>query len=278
MLNTVVHASRFEQNMKVKEIASAHNPLLQKIRRLDHSSDRKELGLFLIEGPKLIGEALSKNVAIVDMIASKSFFDSGFDRAKLGAIDTLTVVQDHVFKTLCTTDTSCSILATAKPRLNSLKDLLTKKGTAILLGERIQDPGNLGTIIRTALAFDAAGLILTAGSVDYLSPKVVRSSMGAVFSLPIVAEQDLATSLSQLKDRKIRLVALDAKGGQTLETEKQDRQTAYLFGNEGQGLSAEALEQADEVVSIPISSATESLNVAVAVGLVLYHARSASER
>src|SRR5262249_51541290 len=153
-------------------------------------------------------------------------------------IDTLTIVQDHVFKTLCTTDSSCGILATAKPPSNSLKNLLSKKGGAILLGERIQDPGNLGTIIRTALAFDAAGLILTAGSVDYLSPKVVRSSMGAVFSLPIVVEQELATCLSQLKERKIRLVALDAKASRTFEIEKRGAQAAYLFGNEGQGLSS----------------------------------------
>src|SRR5262249_35350462 len=141
-----------------------------------------------------------------------------------------------------------------------------------------QDPGNLGTIIRTALAFDAAGLILTAGSVDYLSPKVVRSSMGAVFSLPIVVEQELATCLSQLKERKIRLVALDAKASRTFEIEKRGAQAAYLFGNEGQGLSSQALELADEVVSIPISPSSESLNVAVAVGLVLYHVRGTPGR
>lgn len=264
--------------MNVKDIASPKNPLLQKIRRLENSSDRKELGLFLIEGPKLIGEALSKGVEIVDMIASKSFFDRGFARAKLGEIDTLTIVQDHVFNTLCTTDSSCGILATAKTLSDSLKNLLTKKAGAILIGERIQDPGNLGTIIRTALAFDAAGLILTTGSVDYLSPKVVRSSMGAVFSLPVVADEELAPCLSQLKDRKIHLIALDAKASRTFEIENQEGQTAYLFGNEGQGLSSQALELADEVVSIPISPASESLNVAVAVGLVLYHVRGPSGR
>ena len=259
--------------MKVKDIASPTNPLFKKVRRLDDSGDRKELGLFLIEGPKLISEALRKNVEIVDLIASKSFFDRDFIGAELGEIDTIAVVEDKVFKTLCTTNTSCGILATAKVRHDSLEEVLRERSGVFIIGERIQDPGNLGTIIRTALAFDAAGLILSTGSVDYLSPKVVRASMGAAFSLPIVAEQDLAKCLSRMKEQGIRLVALDAKASQVFDFKMQEGQIAYLFGNEGQGLSPSALGKVDSIVSIPISPESESLNVAVAMGIVLYHSK-----
>jgi TrmH family RNA methyltransferase len=263
--------------MKVKDIASAQNPLLQKIRRLNDSSERKQLGLFLIEGPKLIEEALSKDVEIVDLVASKSFFESGVDRTALKAVDTLTVVHDRVFKGLCTTASSCGILATAKPKHYTLEQVLKKKAGIFVFGECIQDPGNLGTMIRTALAFDAQGMILTSGSVDHLSPKVVRASMGAIFSLPIAAEQELDYCLPKLKASDLRLVALDAKARQTFDSEAHAVQTVYLFGNEGQGLSPKTLKKADRVVSIPINPLAESLNVAVAMGIVLYHSQPGSK-
>jgi RNA methyltransferase, TrmH family len=262
--------------MKVKDIASPKNSLLQKIRRLDNSSDRRELGLFLVEGRKLIGEALSKNVELVDVIVSKSFFDQEIDRLALD-IDTVTIVQDKIFNTLCTTDSPCGILATAKAHKNTLSEVLKRENGIVVFGECIQDPGNLGTIIRTALAFEASGLILSRGSVDHLSPKVVRASMGAVFSLPILVEQEIENCLKQLKAHDSLIIALDAKASQTFDFVRREGRVVYLFGNEGQGLSAPALSLADCVVSIPINEASESLNVAVAMGIVLYHSKHCFE-
>jgi TrmH family RNA methyltransferase len=259
--------------MEVKEITSTSNPLLRKIRELDDSGKRKKLGLFLVEGLKMIREAQEKEVELADIVASKSFFNSNIDTAALGAVDTLTVVPDRIFNSLCTTASSCGILATATMAKHSLDELLRSKSGPLVFGECIQDPGNLGTMIRTALAFEAQGLILSKGSVDYLSPKVVRASMGAVFSLPIVDEQDVEDCLGRLKATNTRVVALDAKATQTMDSENWPGRVVYIFGNEGHGLSSQVLEHADQIASIPISPKSESLNVAVAMGIVLYQAR-----
>jgi TrmH family RNA methyltransferase len=207
------------------------------------------------------------------LIASKSYFEQIVDATVYKQVETVTVVEDRVFKTLCTTTSSCGILATAKILPSSLDQLLKKTSGAIVFGECIQDPGNLGTIIRTALAFGAAGLVLSTGSVDFLSPKVVRGSMGAVFSLPIVADQNIAECLSLFRAQGRRIIALDAEARTSFDSSMEDMSAnVYLFGNEGQGLSQEALRLTDQVVSIPINPLSESLNVAVAVGIVLYHA------
>lgn len=259
--------------MKVKEISSRNNALLQTIRRLDDVSDRQELGLFLIEGTKLIGEAFNKKVDLVDIVVSQSFFKEGLARSGLPALESVSVVEDKVFNSLCTTASSCGILASARIQTHSLEELLKKKTGTLVFGECIQDPGNLGTMIRTALAFEAAGLILSRDSVDHLSPKVVRASMGAVFRLPIVADVDAEASLGRLKASNAQIVALDAKADRTFDRHKLNGRIVYLFGNEGHGLSQTSLKLADYTVSIPINPESESLNVAVAMGIVLYQTR-----
>ena len=263
--------------MEVKVITSARNSLLRKMQELKEWAGRKEQGLFLVEGLKLIGEAQAKGVVLSSVIVSKAFFNDSPDNNKLqqhvlAAAKDIVVVEDKLFDTLCTTDTSCGIVASAAWKKWSLQDLLGRNCNVLVFGECIQDPGNLGTIIRTALAFNIDGLILGKGSVDYLSPKVVRASMGAVFSLPIVANQDVNGSLSRLKTKKFHLVALDAKATTRFDRQHFPHPTVYLFGNEGHGLSPKVMQMADNIVSIPIGKQSESLNVAVAMGIILCHA------
>jgi TrmH family RNA methyltransferase len=258
--------------MKVKTITSSTNPLLKKIRSLDTSGGRKDLGLFLVEGVKMIKEALVKNFELVDIVTSKSFFTNLGQSDVLTEMADFTVVEDKIFKSLCTTESSCGILATAKKKSLGLKEILQLQARVLVIGECIQDPGNLGTMIRTALAFSAGGMILSKGSVDYFSPKVVRASMGAIFSLPIAADVDLNRCMDDLRSQGFRIFALDANADRSLFSEKFSSPTAFLFGNEGHGLSAKLLEKVDDALSIPINSESESLNVAVAMGIVLCHA------
>lgn len=223
-----------------------------------------------MEGAKLIEEALKNNIQLGDIVISQSYYQDGFERANLaGQLESVLVVSDSLFKGLYTTDTSCGIIATALPHNHSLEDILNS-GKTVLLADNIQDPGNLGTIIRTAFAFEAGGIILSKGTVDCYSPKVVRSSMGAIFSLPIVNQADLTTTISQLKEKQFKVLALDAGAKRTIwGNMSTSSPIAYILGNEGHGISQEILNAADDTVSIPINPNCESLNVAIAAGIIL---------
>lgn len=258
--------------MKIKDVKSVNNPLVRKIRSLDEGALRKKLGLFLLEGPKMVIEALERNFNLVDVVASRSFFEKGGAHEALKNLSGLAVLEDKIFNSLCTTASSCGILATAQRCKYRLEDLLPKTDSLIVYGDCIQDPGNLGTIIRTAVAFGASGLILSQGAVDPFSPKVVRASMGAVLNLPIVNEQDNQPTLNWLKDNKVTIVSLDASAKDSFTDALVSGRVAYVFGNEGHGLSWTVLSMTDKLVSIPISHKSESLNVAVAMGIVLCQA------
>ncbi len=141
----------------------------------------------------------------------------------------------------------------------------------LVVAEKIQDPGNLGTIVRNCLAFKVDALILSKGSVDCYSPKVVRSSMGALFDLAIVQEIDLQDCLKELGKHNVTPLALDADGKTPYWQADLSTSIALIFGNEGRGLSQMALRDADAVLSIPIDERCESLNIGVSVGIVLAH-------
>ncbi len=258
--------------MKVTEIVSSGNQRLKLIRSLAESGQRKDQAgdqaLFLLEGQKLIQDALNKKIELIDVIVSRTYFDSGLNNTDLAdRLDHVVVVQDRIFNELYTTDTSCGIIATVEQRRYQLADMLT--GRLLLLGDNIQDPGNLGTIIRTAHAFQAGGLILSKGSVDCYNPKVVRSSMGAIFSLPIIIKADLQSIIDQLKAHKFHIIALDNKAKTPFWQETTPESRAYILGNEGHGISPDIKNLVDKNVSIPISPDCESLNVAVAAGIIL---------
>ncbi len=264
--------------MKVTEITSPDNQRLKIIRSLTEASGRKidaeNEGLFLLEGAKLIQEALDKNVELIDVVLSQTYYANGFDKqALVNELETITVVPDRIFKELYTTDTSCGIVATAMQTHYRFEELLSdainSKTKLLLLGDNIQDPGNVGTIIRTAYAFQAAGLILSKGSVDCYNPKVVRSSMGAIFSLPIVTRLDVKEAIHKLKANDFRIIALDNKAKKPFWEEISEHPKAYILGNEGHGISSDILSLIDSTVSIPINPECESLNVAVTAGIIL---------
>jgi TrmH family RNA methyltransferase len=261
--------------VQINQIHSTANSLVKKARALASGASANLPDLFLIEGRKLIEEAYLKNVPIVAVIASRSFLEAG-KLPHLDQLNELNIVNDENFKHLHSTTSSCGIVALAKKQEYNLDAfLLNQSKQSLVLLERIQDPGNLGTMIRTAQAFNTGAIILSKGTVDHFSPKVVRASMGAVFNFPIISDQDIEACLVKLKSAAIDIIALDGKVDRPFWLEKFPQSTAYLFGNEGSGLSSLALSQADKIVNIPLSSQTESLNVAVAMGIVLCHANNA---
>jgi TrmH family RNA methyltransferase len=257
--------------VKISPVSSAQNATLKRIRALHQRSARDKEGLFLLEGAKLLNEALAKGVSVLDVVVSKSFWTEGMPFVDQSNIAEMHVVEDKIFKELMTTNTPSGIIAVARTQQHTLSDSIKNGETLVVVGEAIQDPGNAGTLIRASAAFGASAVVLTRGSVDAYNPKVVRAAMGALFHLPVIVGLDTGTVLSQLKQSGFRVLALDPGArDRPLATASFKRPLAVVLGNEGNGLSAEAMKAADDLVAIKMSDTTESLNVAVCGSIVLY--------
>lgn len=255
--------------MKAIEITSPDNQKLKLTRSLAQGKNADK-NLILLEGQNLIVEALDKQIELISVIVSETFYKNSFSDNKLTAhLDSVIIVKDSLFKDLYTTDTSCGIVAVAVPKIYSLTDIISS-GKTLLLGDHIQDPGNVGTIIRTAFAFESGGLVLSKGSADCHSPKVIRSSMGAIFSMPVLQNIELSLLINELKENNFSIIALDANAKKDIQqTLSINKNKAYILGNEGHGIAPDILRQANFTVSIPINPACESLNVAIAAGIIL---------
>lgn len=255
--------------MQVKEISSSSNPLLKMVRSLHDRKGRRESGLFLLEGIKLLKEAAAKDIEVEDIIVSSSFLKEGMPGMPQLDRNEIVVVEDSLFLQLATTETPQGVLATAKSLKTDLNEVLKQKDAFVIVADTVQDPGNLGTIMRAGLAFGATAIVLTKGTADPFSPKVVRSAMGALFALPVVLDVQLDEVMEQLKAHQVTCFAMDQNAEESLWTASFPDRLALLLGNEGNGLSLEDMKKADRVISIPISERSESLNVAIAAGIAL---------
>jgi len=263
--------------MENKILTSIKNPLIKQVRRLQRSKERQKQNLLLIEGNNLIEAAFQADYKL-DIIFYTEYWQSNHSllcqtiaekevRAQL--------VSQEVLKAIATTVNPDGVVAIA-PRLD-VTDKITDKippiqGIGIAL-ERLQDPGNLGTIIRTSAATKADGLWLSSDSVDYYSPKVLRASAGQWFKLPVATNQDLPDLVKQQHQAGVQIIATTAKAPQTYWDVDWTRPSLILLGNEGAGLSSELIDLADLEIRIPLANQVESLNVAIASALLLYEAQ-----
>jgi TrmH family RNA methyltransferase len=258
--------------MKVNSITSESNALLKRLRSLHQRSGREKSGLFLIEGPKALEEAHQKGIHIRDVVVSESFWKEG--PAAIGSLDIqeVAVVDDRIFKGLVTTTSACGIAAiVALPRTDPTR-MFKQKDALVVVGMALQDPGNLGTLIRTALAASASGIILTKGTVDPYCPKVVRSAAGALFALPVLYDITTGDAINLLKEHQVRVLACDMHGEKHYFQADLTGRCSIVVANEGQGFAAETLAACDEIISIPMNQESESLNVATAAAVVLFAA------
>ena len=180
------------------------------------------------------------------------------------------VVSPEVLTALATTVNPDGVVATAQRRATASPSVATDLGIAL---ETLQDPGNLGTIIRTATAAGAGGLWLSGDSVDVDQPKVLRASAGAWFRLPIIVSPDLKAEVGHCRQQGVQVIATASNAPDTYWEIDYRRPTLILLGNEGAGLSANLVELADRQVKIPLKAGVESLNVAIAAALILYEAQ-----
>ena len=274
-------------------ISSKDNKKIKYIRSLmEKGSIRKKDKAFVVEGIKLTDEALEYG-KVLEVVCSERMYDeinsSDLSGNRLLAENdknitnyvkkesSLLVVSDTVFKSMSETKTPQGILAVVEMPDYGLLDkgfleqAYTKNGKIkLLVLEDTADPGNLGTIMRTAEAAGVTGVIVGKGTVDIFNPKVVRSTMGSIFRLPFAYVEDLKETIRELKKQGISFYATHLKGEKSYKDIKYSDRSAILVGNEARGLSNEVAELADNYVIIPMSGKVESLNAAVAAALMMY--------
>ena len=247
-------------NVQIKEI----NALLKR------SKERKEKKAFVIEGRKMFEEICQDKSRVVKAYFSESYIKEQYAEKELPEVP-YGVVADSIFDSMAETVTPQGVLAIVKMPEYSLEDMLEQAGTLVLL-ENLRDPGNLGTIIRTAEAAGVSGVILSKESVDIYNPKVIRSTMGAVYRVPFLYAEDFIELLQKLRQQEVRLLAAHLKGQKTFDKADYSGKVGILIGNEANGLSDEASEMANEKVLIPMAGSVESLNAAIAAALLMYEA------
>ncbi len=255
-------------------IDNPRSPRVRAVAKLAKRNAREETGLFLVEGPQALREALGFHPELlVDVFATRGAFERHPELARGVAAAGLEVehVTDAVLEAMADTVTPQGVVAVARRFPVSIEELLGGGARLVAILHEVRDPGNAGTIIRAADAAGADGVILTGKSVDAFNPKVVRSTTGSIFHLPLAQGASLEHALGLVRGAGMRVLAADISGDElpTLRDELA-RPTAWLFGNEAHGLSAEELALADRAVRVPIYGHAESMNLATAASVCLY--------
>lgn len=257
------------------------SPRVRAVAKLAKRDARSQTGLFLLEGPQAVSEGLTFGPRLVaELYATPTALERYPEIAQLADDAGVEVefVTEHVLDTMADTVTPQGIVAVCRQFPTSVKDILKPDAEGrgpklIAILEEVRDPGNAGTIIRAADAAGADGVIFSGRSVDLYNPKVVRSSTGSIFHVPIAVGAELEPLLERARAAGLQLLAADIKGDDLLSARQQGvlgRPTAWLFGNEARGLSAEQLAMTDRAITVPIYGHAESMNLATAASVCLY--------
>ena len=254
----------------MKIITSKENALVKKICKLKERKYRNEYGMYIVEGAKLVKEAINENVKINQIIINEEAISGNLIKKILKEeLQTIEYIQvtDSIFKIISDVEKPQGIMAIVEKKSN--ENEIDYNQDIILALDDIQDPGNLGTIIRTADSVGLMQILVSKGTVDAYNTKVIRSSMGAIFRVKIIECDDLANILKQVKsnDFQIMVTSLDAQ--KSIYDTELKRKT-IVIGNEANGVSKEILDLAEEKAIIPMLGKTESLNASVATAVILY--------
>ena len=254
----------------MKEITSKENSIIKHIVKLKEKKYRKEYGEFIVEGAKIVKEAIEENAKIKYIVIDKNALNSELFENNLGNylnILEYIVVPSNIFKLISDVEKPQGVLAVIDKsdeaeKVDYLQDI-------ILVLDDIQDPGNLGTIIRTADSVGLNQILISKGTADPYNSKVIRSTMGAIFRVRIIECKDISKTLNEVKGNgfKILTTSLDTK--KSIYDLKLNKK-AIIIGNEANGVSKEVLSLADETAIIPMLGKTESLNASIATGVILY--------
>lgn len=247
-------------------IESAQNKVYKNALLLKEKKNRRESGLFLVEGQKQTAE-IDGSWNIRNFFISESFQQ----KHKFASPAKTFTISDKLFKRLSSTQTPQGIIAVAEKKTYDVKKLIKTAGNGFfVILEQIQDPGNLGTVIRCADAFGAKAVFVSKGSADIYSDKTMRSAMGSIFHLPVADETDTKNLIGLMKEEGVMAFAASLEGGQNLQNFVFPQKSAVIIGNEAKGLSPEIQKQACGLVKIYMPGKAESLNAAVAAAIIMY--------
>lgn len=254
------------------ELTGLQNPVVKAAAELKQKKYRTQNGLYLAEGLRTAEEAVAYKavetlfyVATDDDRTMRLLEDAAMQNIKL------VCVNENVMKKIADTETPQGIIAVCKMRQPKLETLLAG-GKMLLVLDRVGDPGNIGTMLRTADAAGIGGLVLLKGCADIYAPKTVRSSMGSLFHIPVLSGVSEQEFVSTAKKAGYDLLVTCLDGADNLYKADLSGRIAFVMGNEAGGVSETLLEKADKRVYIPMAGRAESLNVAMAAGIVMFEA------
>lgn len=247
----------------IKEISSVNNQYIKDLLSLKDKNTRNELKLFLVEGYHLVEEALKHR--LLDSVLST-------DKEVLECLDVANkyLVSDAVIKKLSTTKTPQNIIGVVKNNINTSFDaLLAKSDLKVIILDNVNDPGNLGTIIRTSAALGHDAVIASIETVDFYNEKVLRATQGAIFKIPLV-KGDLVQLINTLKSHEVYIYGTSLKSSKSITDVSKQLKYGIIVGNEAQGVRDEVLAMCDQNIILPMEKDVESLNVGVAAAILMW--------
>lgn len=255
-------------------IKSKDNGKIKYVRSLNSKKGRDEEGTFIVEGIKFVNEAINENVHIIYLI----FSESAFKKTEIQELYNFSlesgteaiICEDNVFDSTADTINSQGVLAVIK-REQNIRTINEYK--FFIMCDRIQDPGNLGTIIRTADAFGPAAVILNKGCVDVYNPKVVRASAGAIFRVPFMHTDSDEEMMKQLNESGYLIISTVIDSDYSFDNIDMAEKICVVIGNEGRGVSREIVSNSHMSITIKMSGRAESLNASIAAGISIYEIR-----
>lgn len=239
-------------------ITSLNNEHIKEINKLKEKKYRDQTNSFLIEGEHLVYEALKYNLIKELIVLEEKEFNSKNIK--------ITYVSKEVMKKLSSMDSYPNVIGICRKKEENTI------GSKILILEDIQDPGNLGTIIRSAVAFDIDTIILSPKTVDLYNPKVIRSTQGMLFNINIIVKE-LTETIIKLKEKNYKIYGTKVDNGNDVRNITKQEKFALIIGNEGNGMSDEISELCDECLYIKMNNSVESLNAGVAASILIYELR-----
>lgn len=252
-------------------ISSTSNAQVKAVAALvKKAKARREQDLFVVEGIRMFREIPAGRLH--KAYVSESFLSQPGNETLLGRCP-WEAVKDEVFKAMSDTQTPQGILALVRQYHYRLEDILEQPGRALLMVlETLQDPGNLGTILRAGEGAGVTGVIMNRETADIYNPKVIRSTMGSIYRVPFFYTDDLKGTVERIKAAGVRLYAAHLKGENNYDKADYTGSTGFMIGNEALGLKEETAALADSYVKIPMAGQVESLNAAVAASVLMFEA------
>jgi TrmH family RNA methyltransferase len=268
MKATSVHTNR------IRHVVSPSNPIVKVFRKALTDGVTRE-GWLGLEGPLLLEEALkAPATATLHCVMAGQTAAAKYQTllARISRLAEIVTVSDRMFAQIAATETPQGVAALVEIKPPDLEAVLSRKNVMLLVACGIQDPGNLGTIIRSGQALGADALIALRETVSPFNPKAVRASAGAVLRLPVIRNQQVVPLLERLRRARVRVMAADRHGKTPLAEADLKGSVAFLIGKEASGLPKEIKQAAEVILSIPIRPETDSVNAATAAGILLYEA------